>query len=227
MKKAMGLFLIVAMAAVAGCATTKNGGMDVAHEAKTGFLKDYYGRLEPGPEGGARERWLKPGVEWKKYEKVMLDSVVFFLDGDSEYKGIEPNELKKLADGFNQAFVDSLKDSYPIVTEPGPDVLRLRFAITDLQQSHPVLSGVTTVVPVGLGVSILKKGATGSWTGSGATSAELMAIDSTTNEVIGVAKDERSAGFTKRFTKWGSAEDAFKFWAQRLEAFLNQVHGRQ
>jgi len=225
MKKMM--CLIAGIVVLMGCATMKNGGMDAAQEAKTGFLKDYYSKLGPGPEGGAKQRWLKPGVDWKKYDKVMLDSVVFFFDEASEYKGVDPHEMQELADGFNKAFVDTLKDSYPIVTEPGPDVVRLRFAITDLQQSHPVLSGITTVVPVGLGISILKKGATGSWTGSGATSAELMALDSTTNEVIGVAKDDRTAGFTERFSKWGSAEEAIKFWAQRLENYLKHAHGRQ
>ena len=87
------------------------------------------------------------------------------------------------------------------------------------------MSGVTSVVPIGLGISIVKKGVTDSWTGSGATSAELMAMDSMTNDVIAVAQDEKSAGFTERFSKWGSAEDAFKFWGERLKLFLDQAHG--
>jgi hypothetical protein len=94
-----------------------------------------------------------------------------------------------------------------------------------MEQSRPVLSAVTTVVPIGLGISILKKGATGSWTGSGATSAELMAIDSMTGDVVAVAQAEKSAGFTERFTKWGSAEDAFKFWGERVKLFMDEAHG--
>jgi hypothetical protein len=224
MKKVLilGLGIIVLL----GCATTKSGDMATGPESQAGFLKGYYDKLAPGPEDGPKLRWLKPGVDWKNYDKVMLDSVVFFFDDASEYKGIEPNELKALADSFNQAFVEVLQKDYPIVTEPGIDVLRLRYAITDLKQSHPVLSGITTVVPVGLGISILKKGATGSWAGSGATGAEVMALDSMTNEVIAVVKDERAAGFTERFSKWGSAEEAFKFWAERFKKYLDSVHGK-
>jgi hypothetical protein len=70
----------------------------------------------------------------------------------------------------------------------------------------------TSVVPIGLGISLIKKGATGSWTGSGATQGEVMALDSQTNEVIAVAYDQYTAGFTERFTKWGSGDDAFKYW---------------
>ena len=136
----------------------------------------------------------------------MFDSVVFFFDDASEYKGIEPNELKALADGFNQQLVESLKGSYPIVAEPGPDVLRIRFAITDLKQSNPPSAALRRLIPVGLAVSAVKKGRYGSWAGSGATGAEMMALDSLTNDVIGVAKDEKAAGFTERFSKWGSAE---------------------
>jgi hypothetical protein len=216
--------LFIGMMLVVGCASTQKGETgEATHEGK-GFLYGYYEKLEPGPPGGAKLRWLKPGVNFAKYNKVMLDSVVFFLSDDSEYKGIEPSELKKLGDGFNQAIVDALKGSYPIVAEPGPDVVRLRFAITNLEESRPVLSAVTSVVPVGLGISLVKKGATGTWTGSGATTAELMSLDSMTNEVIGAAKDTRTAGFTERFSKWGSAEEAFKYWADRLKLFMDQRH---
>ena len=98
---------------------------------------------------------------------------------------------------------------------------------TNIKQSRPALSAVTTVIPVGLAISAVKKGAVGSWSGSGATSAEFMALDSMTNDVIGVAQDERKAGFEERFTKWGSTEEAFEFWAERLKFLLDRAraHG--
>jgi hypothetical protein len=186
----------------------------------SGFAEGYYKNLQPGPKDGAKMRWLKPGVEFGKYNKFMIDSVVFFFAEDSEYKGVDPNEMKELADGFNKEIVAALQDKYPIVTEPGPDVARIRIAITGFKQSRPVISAVTSVVPVGLAISIVKKGASGSWSGSGATSAELIALDSTTNDIIALAVDEQTAGFTERFSKWGSAQEAFKFWAGRLVRFM-------
>ena len=208
------------------CASTSSQSKGATAEAqKLGFLGDYAQYLQPGPEGGAKMRWLKPGVNFGKYNKVMLDSVIFFFADSSGYKGIDPQALKELADGCDQQVVNVLKGTYPLVGEPGPDVVRIRFAITDLEQSRPGLSAVTTVVPIGLGISIIKKGATGAWTGSGATGAELMAIDSVTGDVIAVAEDKKTAGFTERFSKWGSAEDAFKFWGERLKLFLDQAHG--
>jgi hypothetical protein len=191
---------------------------------QSGFLDGYYKDLKQGPEGGVKQRWLKLGEDFSKYDKVMLDSVVFYFDADSEDKGIDPEVMKELSDAFNLELVNALKDKYPIVAEPGPDVLRIKIALTGIKQSRPVLSGVTSIVPVGLAISIVKRGTTGAWTGSGATRGELLAIDSMKNEVIGAAVDEQVAGFTERFSKYGSANEAFKFWAGRLRVFLDEVH---
>ena len=112
-----------------------------------------------------------------------------------------------------------------MVSAPGPRTLRLQVALTDVEESDAAVDTVTSVIPVGLGVSLVKKGATDAWAGSGETGVEIMVLETTTNEVIAVAKDERSAGFTERFSKWGSAEEAFKFWAGRIRTFFDNVHG--
>lgn len=225
----------VGLMLLTGCASTgktKAGASGEAaqepaggkYEEQSGFLRGYYGKLERGPSDGADMRWLNPDTNFARYNKVMLDSVVFYLDDDSPYKGIDGNQMKELTDSFNLALVNALKDKYPIVSEPGPDVVRIQVAITRLKQSRPGLSAVSSVVPIGLGISTLKKGATGSWTGSGATGAEFMALDSMSNEVVAAAQDERDAGFTERFSKWGSAEEAFQYWAERIRAFMDTAH---
>ena len=198
-----------------------------ADKSFSGFLGDpkVYKQLKPGPEGGVKLRWLKPGVDLKVYDKFMVDSVIFYFDDNSKYKGIDPQEMKELADKFNAAIVAAFKDKYPIVAEPGPDVARIQIAITHLKESKPGVSAITSILPVGLGVSLIKKGASGSWAGSGATGCEFMALDSTTNDVIAMAVDDKSATFGGRFSKWGSAEEAFKFWSGRLVDFIDKAHG--
>ena len=41
-------------------------------------------------------RWLKPGVDFAKYNKIMLETVIFYFADDSEYKGIDPVAMKEL-----------------------------------------------------------------------------------------------------------------------------------
>jgi len=190
--------------------------------AKGDFLGEYSKKLTPGPKGGAKIRWVKPGTDFTKYKRFMIDYVVFAFADDSESKVINGDEMKKLGDACTLAIIDSLKDKYPIVSDPGPDVMRLRFAIVDLKQSRPGVSTITSVIPVGLGLSIIKKGATDSWSGSGATTSQWIVIDSMTNEVIGVAEDDYKAGFAERFSKWGSAEEAFKYWGKRIRQIADE-----
>jgi len=222
MKRALRAMAAVVMglvfaASITSCAST--GG------PRSAFLGDYAGGLKPGPAGGVRERWLRPGVDFAKYDKVMVENVIFFFADDSQYKGIDSAELGALAKEFDLAIVDALKGSYPIVTEPGPDVVRVRIAITDLRQSRPGLGVLSTVTPVGLGINLIRKGTTGNWSGSGATGAEFLVFDSMTGQVIAAGRDERSAGFTERYTKWGSAGEAFKFWAERIKKAMDAAHG--
>ena len=214
----------VVITVIIGFALAASAGF--AGEPKySGFLGDLYKDLQPGPEDGAKMRWMKPGVMFGKYDKFMVDSVIFFFADDSEYKGIDPNEMKELADNFNQAIVAAFKDKYPIVTEPGPDVARIRIAITGVKANKPGVSAVSSILPIGLAFSLVKKGATGSYSGSGTTSAELEILDTTTNQPIVAAVDEQSASFGDRFKKWESAEEAFKFWAQHIVAFIDNTRG--
>lgn len=160
--------------------------------------------------------WVKPGADFTKYQKVMVDYLTFAFADDSEYKGINADEMKQIADAASLALVDALKKEFPIASQPGPDVLRVRVAITDLKQSRPVLSGVTTIVPIGLAISLGKKGITEAWTGSGATTVEMLVMDSVTNEVLGAGMDQKSAAFEDRFSKWESAQEAFVYWGERF-----------
>ena len=222
MKSKMKFFVAVAI----GFILTAPGTV-AAETGHSEFMGDYYRYLQPGPEGGAKMRWLKPGVDLTKYKKLMVDSVIFYLAPDSEDKGIDAEQMKELSDAFNQEIVNALKDKYVLVADPGPDVARLRIAITGIKKSNPAVSAVTTVIPVGIGISLIKKGVTGSYSGSGSTAAEFMALDSLTNEVIIAAVDERSAGYTERFTTLGAAKGAFKFWAERIRKFMDETKTTQ
>jgi len=220
MKKAFRVILSVVIG-LAVAASTR-----FAEDIKySGFLGNpsVYSLMKPGPEGGVKLRWMKEGVDPKKYEKFMVDSVIFFLSDQAEYKGIDPQEMKELCDEFNKALVAAFKDKYPIVADPGPNVMRIRIAITEIKPSRPGVSTVTSIVPVGLGVSLVKKGATGGWAGSGETGIEMMALDSVTDEILVLAVDQRKAEFEQRFSKWGSATDAFKFWSEKTVAYIDYV----
>jgi hypothetical protein len=215
-RNALIALISLALLSAFGCA----GKAETRH---SGFL-DNYPKFEEGTDD-IDLVWKKKAVNFGRYDKVMMDRVVFYFSDQSDYQGIDPDELKELADLFHKAMAEALQDKYPFVDTPAPDVLRLRFAITEVEQSRPALNAVTTVLPIGLGISLIKKGATGEHTNVGGASMELEGIDSMTNERVFAAIDKEPGAKLEGFSKWGAAEEAFEFWAKRLRKGLDEAHG--
>lgn len=151
--------IILTCCALFGCASTSK-------KAPSGFLKNYP-QFQPGPTDGVDQIYTKQGMDLSRYRRVMLDEAQFYLKKSAADQGIQASELKELSDSFHRAIFEALGNAYPLITEPDVDVLRIRLAITDIETSNPAMSGVTTVLPIGLAVSVAKKAATGSYTGVG------------------------------------------------------------
>jgi hypothetical protein len=196
-------------------------GVHAAEMKKSGFLSDYSG-MKPGPKGGAAWIYFKEGVDFARYKKLMVDQVTFFLKNDAKYKGIQPEDINKLTEAFDNAVRENIGKYYELTDQPGPDVIRIRVAITDLSPGKPGMSAVSTVLPIGLGVSLVKKAVTGKHTGVGETSMEMEVVDSLTNERFAAAIDEYYGGKLSGLKKWGSAEEAFKFWTERIRKRLDE-----
>jgi hypothetical protein len=219
--KLLPIFMATLLLFTGGCVSKK---VDTS-----GFLYDY-SMLDKGPEGGVDLVFIKEDINYNKYKKIMLDSVVIFFKETADYKRVEPHEFKEIADRFNKAMYDALAGSYTFVDEPGDDVLRIRPAITDLESSNPALNTISTVIPVGLVISAVSKVTTGTHTNVGTATAEFDFIDSMTNERVAAFVDYRAGErteFVSGMTKWGHAEEAFKDWAERIRKKLVELQGRQ
>jgi hypothetical protein len=193
---------------------------------QSGFLADYP-QLVKGPSGGADLVYFKEGVDFKSYDKIMMDQVEFYFSEDSKYKGMNADTLSKLSEAFHQAMVKELKDRYPFVSEPGPGVLRVRPAITKVDSAIPVVASITSVMPYGLALSIVKKGITGEHMNVGGAAMEAEFLDAQTNDRVAVVIDDREGKKYKvhdGLTKWGYTKDVFGFWAKRLRKFLDEAH---
>jgi hypothetical protein len=222
--KKCSMIMLVTVVCVCVSLAVSYGGLEV--KEYSGFLGDY-SQLKAGPEGGVAKLYMKEGVDFKKYTKVMCDEVRFYLKADAANKGISADEMKELSDKFHRAFIDAVGPAYPLVTEPGPDVLRVRAAITDLELPNPALNTVSSIVPAGIAISLVKKGITGKSTGVGEISMEFELLDSQSNERLAAGVDRRAGAKIDSFTKFASAEEAFKFWALRLRTRLDQFNERQ
>jgi hypothetical protein len=96
--------------------------------------------------------YLRPGADFRPYTKVMLDptEVAFEKNWRRDYNNttmmlgqrVSDTELQKvIAEGVVKAtdlFEEACTEGgYPVVTAPGPDVLRMRTAVLDIRVSSP------------------------------------------------------------------------------------------
>jgi hypothetical protein len=207
-----------------------------------GFLSDY-SKLKPKGGGSEAYSYRDPSADMGKYDKLMVDRIKVYLKEDAPSKQIDPAELKELADYFHQAIVKAVEPAYPVVNEPGPDVLRVRVAITDLVPNAPEASVVTLVVPfvwVGEAGAGVAKGKAGSTPFIGEATVEAEALDSASSKQLAAYIEERVGkkynwtqgvdtavkDYVKAYSTWAYTKQAMDQWAQGLRKALDRWHGK-
>ena len=195
---------------------------------RSGFLSTYDG-IEKAKEYMVEWAYINEKVDFKSYDKIILDYVVFFVKEDAEYKGLQIDEMQQLAEAFHKAIIKALSDKYQFVSEPGPGVVRIRLALTNVQPIKPTLNFLTSIVPVGVALNVVKVGATGTSIGVGKTSMEAEIFDTQSMMRLAAAIDEdvgsKYTGY-KGDSKWAHAEGTFETWAKDLRKFLDNLSGR-
>ena len=117
----------------------------------SGFLSDY-SLLKARDGDSALDRvYLAEGIEDKleKFNTVMVDQPEIFIADDTKYKGAKPDALAQLASTMRFAMMERLeKGGYNVTDEPGPNVLFMRWAVTNLYLEKKK-RGFLTYTPLG------------------------------------------------------------------------------
>ena len=235
------LTLLILTLGLTGCASQQAGVKKSPDTAHTGFLSDY-SKLEPTGQGV--ERYQDPDMDFSRYDKILLDRITVWYKNDNEYKGIDPAELKALADYFHTAIVAALGDAYPVVDTPGPDVLRVRIALTDLVPTKPEYSVVMLAVPFGSAADLVMGGKDMHAPYLGETAVEAEMLDSLTHQQLYAYIERKQgkkyqydpskgtegvkagvSGYFDAYSTWGYAKAACDQWAKALRVRLDKMHG--
>ena len=191
---------------------------------QSGFLKDY-SQLKPGASDQAALVYVKPGVNFKAYNKIMFERVAVAFAPSSKGREVDPTMLKELADYYQNALKDAFKDGYELVDQPGPDVLWVRVAITDVVASNPTANTMSSIIPIGIAVSAAAKATMDANLGTGEAATEMEVLDSTTKERLAAAVDRRQGGKMAFRGKWVDTQQAFDYWAKRFRERLDGLRG--
>jgi pentatricopeptide repeat protein len=211
-----------------GCATTNTTTSGVK-ERYTGFLSDY-SRLKSGPGKSEAEIYENSSADFSKFDKILLERIRVWYKEDAEYKGIDPTELKALTDYFHQALVGEFEKDYAFVSDPGPDVLRLRIALTEVIPTNTKLTIAVAVTPYASIADFASGKGTGSSPYLGGAAIEMEALDSQTGEQLAayverkigikynytVSPEKAVKSYIDAYTKWGYVKDAMDYWAEMI-----------
>ncbi|MCZ6779900.1 MAG: DUF3313 domain-containing protein [Acidobacteria bacterium] len=202
------------------------------HEEYSGFLEDY-SELKPMMEREGVLGYTSPDWDPKQYNKFIIPPIEIWIHPDSEYKGVQPDKLKKVSDGFRKILVEALGDDYPVVEEPGPDVVVLRIALTDVRIIKKKVLKWYSFTPAGAIATGAKKAA-GAHIRLASASFEGELLNSQTGERLRAVVDT-SAGEKLREkikkgkkspdTSWSDVEKTLKFWAKRVRERMDTARG--
>lgn len=200
-------------------------GMPLVGQAQTSGFIDNLPAMQPDPDRADATIWQSPDFRRSDYAKVVLEPVTLFIDPDSEYKGLNADELKRLADGFRKTVTQVLQPDIPVVDTAGKDVLHVRAALTDVRvrKKKP---GPLSFTPIGMIVTAVEDAA-GRVSVQKAT-LEVELLDSMTGKRLGVSVDH-APGKEKpdeEAVSWGQIKGTLEFYARRLKQRLTGGAGQ-
>lgn len=220
MKNVLAAALVIALG---GCAVTEQESPDrIDVGAGSGFLKDY-SQLQPGKKGQALLVYFNPSADWSRYNKILIEPVTVGL-GPSH--ALSEQDQQMLSSYYYHALETSLSKNFTLATQPGPDVMTVRAALTDATTATPVLRTISVVIPQARLLSAVKNMATGSYAFVGSAQSEGEVLDSVTGARLAAAVDRRSGGTSVKNAdvwQWGDAEKAMDYWAQRTDQRLVEL----
>lgn len=133
---ALSTALVVAFAALGGCSSVQ--------PTRSGFFADYEAFT---PHDGDDSVLVAPaaGVDWRRYDSFVVEPIVI----DARAAAVAPDEVAALRHDFAYHLRNELADCLRPVDAAGERTVRVRAALTDLDDASPWLN-VPTLLLVGL-----------------------------------------------------------------------------
>jgi hypothetical protein len=146
----------------------------------------------------------------------MIEPITIFTSPDSEYKDLDANELKSLADGFNETLVTTLEPEIPVLNKAGPGVMYVRAALTNVKLAKKK-RGLLGYTPIGFVVTAVADAA-GARISLKDAVLEVEVLDAATGERLAVLVDKAPTAAGSEDLSWDSIKKTFTFYAERFKA---------
>ena len=218
---------VAMLSLVAACSSTP--------EVQTGDGAEVIGdNLHRVDNSKADVAYIDPDADFSKYTKVMIRPL-----GVNKIEVIQPSKTgtsmsrrdweltdadkQMLQDTFHSAMLKNLQDKgdFPLVDEPGDDVLEIGAMITAIAPSAAKDDGRSRAMGRSYVIT----------DGSGAIAVAVAFGDSETGEVLALIKDSRSSsshwGLNNSVTNKADVQRMFNSWAMQINSSLVEISGKQ
>ena len=173
--------------------------------APSGFLaEETYASLDDGEFQDHLVTWSNEAVDVEDYRAFLVDPIELRIDDDADARDMTVQKKTELAEYFHGQVVDFLGADHAIVEAAGPDVLRVRIAVTDVRKAVVALNihPATSIAGFGLGAAAMEAEVTDSMTG---------------DIVFAMMGGRRGSPFgLEKLDPWGHAKEAMDLWAEHL-----------
>jgi len=172
--------------------------------------------LSADPDRPGAMIWLKPGLDVTSYTQVMIEPITIFISPDSEYQGLNADELKALTDGFTESMTKILEPEIPVVQQAGPGVLYVRAALTNVHLAKKK-RGLFGYTPIGF-VLTAAQDAAGKNISLKEAVLEFEVLDSQSSDRLGVLVDKAPTTASQKELSWDSITSTFDYYANRFKS---------
>lgn len=163
------------------------------------------------PNTAVEYAYINQEADFSKYTRLMSGGLeIFYPEGEETP---DPANLERIRSYFRDAFADAIGDAFEIVTEPGPDVLKVSAQIVDMKISP----GGAVFEPSGRLRDVVAHGEL----------TFLMEMsDSVTGQALARAGDKSSdISAEKDDATWEDVQRAAEYWAGLFRNWLDKSLG--
>jgi hypothetical protein len=198
----------------------------------SGFFSECKG-FTPDPDRPSVFIYTAPNYHPKNYSRFIFPPIEIWIDPDSEYKGVQPDQLKKITDRLLEVITKELEDGYPIVDKPGPGVAIIRIALTNVYLKKKKWKW-QHYTPIGAAAKGVQKAA-GKNVALTTAHLEVEMLDSQSGKRLKAGVDLQAGeklrekikeGKKHPETTWADVEETFEFYAKRFRKRLDKARGK-
>ncbi len=178
--------------------------------------------LRADPDRPGASIWIAPDFRREEYGKVLLVPLTLYISPNSPEQGLDADVIKGLADQFRETLTHELEPDIPVVSRPGPGVLLVRGAISNI---HLVKKsrGLLSYTPIGLVVRSAQSDASKLSIKQAVIEVEL--LDAQTGRRLAVLIDRKPGQEDGKPMTWKEVGETLQFYAARFKQRLTAGRG--